>query len=51
VRFIDGREYLLAGRVSSKAAAQHEAEALRTRHASVRIIKLWAYDFMLYVHG
>lgn len=50
-RWINGQEYLLCGRVDSKERAVQQATALRTEWAKVRIIKLWEYDFMLYVHG
>lgn len=51
VRWIDGREYLLCGRADSKEGAQSQARALRASWFSVRIVKLWEFDFMLYVHG
>lgn len=51
VRWIQGREFLLAGRCSDKAKAVIERNALRNSWERVRIIKLWQYDFLLYVHG
>ena len=51
VRWIGGQEYLLAGRCSDRDRAVEQAAALRQNHTKVRIVKLWAYDFMLYVHG
>jgi hypothetical protein len=51
VRWIGGKEYMLAGRCDSKKRAKEQAAALRESWASVRIVKLWDYDFMLYVHG
>lgn len=51
IRMIDGKEYMLAGRTSDKERAQSEAQSLRRSWSSVRIIKIWEYDYMLYVHG
>lgn len=51
VRFIDGREYLLCGRAESKTAALEARKALLASWDKVRIVKVWDYDFMLYVHG
>ncbi len=51
IRMIEGQEYLLCGRCSSKESAIREAEALRKTHIKVRIIKVWDCDYMLYVHG
>lgn len=50
-RFIGGKEFLLGGRVSDKAAATSEAKALRASWEQVRIVKLSSFDYMLYVHG
>lgn len=50
-RYINGREYLLCGRYSSKVAAQSAAESSRERWYQVRIIKVNQWDFMIYVHG
>ncbi len=51
VRWIKGREYLLCGRAPNREAARVQALSLATQWKSVRIIKLWEYDFLLYVHG
>lgn len=51
IRWIDGREFLLAGRKSRKEDAKQEAAALRASWAQVRIVKLNDWDYMLYVHG
>lgn len=51
VRFIKGREYLLSGRYCSKAEARSAAVHTRKRWESVRIIKLWDCDYMIYVHA
>ena len=51
VRWLGGREFLLCGRVSSRAAARFEQEHLRLEWDRVRMIKLSDFDFMLYVHG
>lgn len=51
IRFIDGQEYLLAGRCSSKQSAISEAIELRRFHSKVRIIKVWEFDYLVYVHG
>jgi hypothetical protein len=51
VRYIDGREYLLAGRTSDHDSALSQAKAMRAYWQFVRVVKLCAVDFMLYVHG
>lgn len=51
VRWIDGREFLLAGRKSDKEGAERERDALRHSWERVRIVKLSDWDYMLYVHG
>lgn len=51
VRWIRGQEYLLNGRYSDKTKAIEAAADLRKSWLKVRIIKLWDYDFLVYVHG
>ena len=51
VRFIGGREYLLAGRTVSRERAEIYRVALQSTWNSVRIVKLSDWDFVLYVHG
>jgi hypothetical protein len=51
VRRINGREYLLAGRSTNEDRARQEAKLLRDRYTHVRVIKRWALDYMIYVHG
>lgn len=51
VRFIGGREYLLAGRTTSRERAEQERTALQNTWQSVQIVKLCDWDFMLYVHA
>jgi hypothetical protein len=48
---IDGREYMLAGRVSDRGIAMDQRDELLKRWTLVRIIRLSDWDFMLYVHG
>jgi hypothetical protein len=50
-RWIDGREYLLGGRVSTKEQAISERADLLRDWSRVRIIKRNDWDYMLYVHG
>jgi hypothetical protein len=51
VRWIDGREFLLCGRESSREDAERAKKTLRDSWERVRIVKLNNWDFMLYVHG
>jgi len=51
IRFIQGKEYLLAGRVNSKENALKAKQSLLKKWQSVRIIKYWQYDYGLFVHG
>ena len=50
IRWINGKEFLLAGRVDNKLAAQNEKQALQKDWKYVRIIKYWKYDYALFVH-
>lgn len=47
---IDGREYLLAGRVSNKESAQDEARRIRARGRLARIVKVNTFDWKIYQH-
>lgn len=47
-RHINGKYYLLAGRVSSKESAMSEAHAIRKQGKLARIIKLHDFDYMIY---
>lgn len=51
IRWIKGQEYMLAGRCDSKTLASHMKRMLLLKWNKARIIKLWDYDFLLYVHG
>ena len=51
VRFIGGREFLLAGRKADKKSADRESNALRTGWTLARIVKRHDFDYMIYVHG
>jgi hypothetical protein len=50
-RIINGREFLLCGRASSKESAEQHKRSLRDGWTLVRIVKMSDWDFMLYVHG
>jgi hypothetical protein len=50
VRFIGGREFLLAGRAYNREDAQRGARGLRHSWRLVRIVKRSEWDYMLYVH-
>jgi len=51
IRWIDGREYLQAGRADSKEIANEEAAVLRKSWDRVRVIKNWDFDYVIFVHG
>lgn len=42
---------MLNGRHSDRDSANKAAAAARESWMKVRVIKLWACDFMVYVHG
>lgn len=47
-RYINGKYYLLAGRSASKENAQAHATYMRQQGWLVRIIRLCAWDYMIY---
>ena len=51
IRWIDGQEYMLSGRYSDQQRAIDTAKYLRKSWLKVRVIKLWEFDFLIYVHG
>ena len=51
IRWINGKEFLLAGRVDNKLDAENEKRALKKDWQYVRIIKYWKYDYALFVHN
>jgi hypothetical protein len=51
VRFIGGREFLLAGRTTNKESADRESSALWSGRTLVRVINRHDFDYMIYVHG
>ena len=51
VRWINGQEYLMCGRASSKDEAKKEAKALLKSWSKVVIVKYDDYDFAIFVHG
>jgi hypothetical protein len=55
-RMIDGREYVLAGRVTgdtpeaAKKSAEDEAKRIRDRGQKARIVKTCSIDYKIYQH-
>jgi hypothetical protein len=48
IRWIDGKQFLLAGMERSKEAAQREADTKRARGHEVRIIKRSEVRYLIY---
>ena len=50
-RWIQNREFIIAGRANNLDSATAEKKALLKQWSQVRVIKLKNYDYALYVHG